>query len=88
MCTVIFVSNAITKFATVKAMWLTTAAQGQTLNGCRFNCPGGTSCRLRGSDALPVELLDFAIGDPIDPHTEDRPETDDGAPEDDTDSKR
>ncbi len=29
-------------------------------NGCTFNCDGGT-CRVRGGDALPVELMDFSV---------------------------
>jgi len=31
-----------------------------TGNGCTFNCAGGT-CRVRGGDALPVELMEFSV---------------------------
>ena len=33
--------------------------------GCIFNCPGG-SCRVRGGDALPVELMGFSVNEPAD----------------------
>ncbi len=36
------------------------ATANATGNGCTFNCDGGT-CRVRGGDALPVELMDFSV---------------------------
>lgn len=38
------------------------AISNTTMNGCIFNCQGGT-CRVRGGDALPVELMDFEINE-------------------------
>ncbi len=38
------------------------SAANSNMNGCTFNCEGGT-CRVRGGDALPVELMDFGIND-------------------------
>ena len=35
-------------------------AHNTILNGCTFNCDGGT-CRVRGGDALPVELMGFSV---------------------------
>ena len=43
----------------LQAFWVATT-QNVTSNGCTFNCPGGT-CRVRGADALPVELMEFSI---------------------------
>ncbi len=37
-----------------------TGAANVTANGCLFNCEGG-SCRVRGGDALPVELMSFSV---------------------------
>ncbi len=37
------------------------SANNATGNGCTFNCQGGGTCRLRGGDGMPVELMDFAI---------------------------
>ncbi len=36
------------------------SAHNTTQNGCTFMCPGGT-CRVRGGDALPVELMHFGV---------------------------
>ena len=52
------------------------AASHTTMNGCTFNCPGGT-CRLQGGDGLPVELLDFHIAESGDSQTEGSPEPED-----------
>ena len=35
-------------------------SQNVTQNGCSFTCPGG-SCRVRGGDGLPVELILFEV---------------------------
>ncbi len=43
-----------------------------TAHGCVFNCPGGT-CRVRGGDGLPVELMGFSVDGDAD--SEDDPET-------------
>ncbi len=37
-------------------------AANATANGCIFNCEGG-SCRVRGGDGLPVELMSFSVGE-------------------------
>ena len=47
-----YTANLIARFAS--------AAANTTANGCIFVCPGGT-CRVRGGDALPIELMDFAV---------------------------
>ncbi len=49
-------------------------ASNTTGNGCTFNCQGGT-CRIRGGDALPVELMDFGI------EVDDGPDAESEAPE-------
>ena len=36
------------------------SAANTTMNGCVFMCEGGT-CIVRGGDALPAELMNFAI---------------------------
>ena len=36
------------------------SAANTTTNGCNFMCEGG-SCIVRGGDALPAELMNFAI---------------------------
>ena len=37
-------------------------AHNITQNGCTFACDGGANvCRVRGGDALPVELMDFSV---------------------------
>ncbi len=36
------------------------ASHNMTSNGCTFVCGGGT-CKVRGGDALPVELLGFGV---------------------------
>jgi len=47
--------------AILTASWMN-AAFNVISNGCTFNCQGGGTCRLRGDDGLPVELLDFSVG--------------------------
>ncbi len=47
--------------AGLQANWPLTASN-TTANGCTFNCDGGT-CRVRGGDALPVELMEFSVED-------------------------
>ncbi len=37
-----------------------TPSANNTSNGCNFHCPSG-SCTVRGSDGLPVELMEFAV---------------------------
>lgn len=46
------------------ARWANTADRlaGGTTAGCRFTCDGGANtCFVRASDALPVELMEFAV---------------------------
>ena len=43
------------------AVWGTSSmgtASNTTMNGCTFTC-NGNSCRVRGADGLPVELMSF-----------------------------
>jgi hypothetical protein len=38
-------------------------AHNMTNAGCTFICQGGGTCRVRGADALPVELMEFSVKD-------------------------
>ena len=60
--------------ARLRAVW-SSSADNVTANGCTFVCPGGT-CRVRGGDALPVELLDFSVDGSDDPEPAEDPEVD------------
>lgn len=51
--------NVTPMLAILVAVW-GDSAHNVSANGCTFNCGGG-SCRIRGGDGLPVELLDFGI---------------------------
>ena len=70
--------NRTSGTALLLARW-PSAASNTAMNGCTFNCDGGT-CRVRGGDALPVELMEFGIEDDDGRDTEeleDEPETSD-----------
>ncbi len=61
--------------ARLRAVWAN-SVDNSTANGCTFICPGGT-CRVRGGDALPVELMDFTIGESDDSEPAEDSETED-----------
>ncbi len=69
----------------LKVQWAASAGN-TSANGCSFNCQGGT-CRVRGGDGLPVELMEFSVDGSTDPEPTDDPEaTDEPEAEDATDS--
>jgi hypothetical protein len=55
--TTIFSAGANVRWGSASA-----ATANNTANGCTFICQGG-SCRMRGGDTLPVELMDFSVDD-------------------------
>ena len=55
-------THSIVGIADFVAQWPSAAARtaAGTMDGCRFTCPGGP-CFVRATDALPVELMEFAV---------------------------
>jgi len=62
-----FGSNPPTNCAvTISTLGVIFASAGHNTvaNGCIFTCNGGANvCQLRGGDGLPVELMEFSVGE-------------------------